>query len=334
VKSGFWILFPAPASTKPPTNYFAATLSILQKLARDLSIQTVLIKYKLNLHFLGPVSRACWHMGLRHGQWRLRICIAWREQSTWWWDGWVVCLWRIGSEVRTCTVFCVFRARQKRWGMVDWGGLGMWNVRTEGGRLGMNVWRMIWRSLVCMLNGRCSGMCEEASYRGKRLTLAERGRNGRFKNKWWWRWWNWTLSQFYGRNLNIHDLDYRSTSYFYSNLGEFCKHWWTPFLFPMQIHKMTSTEKTCRPYYAARVWINDNWFKSARVKSSALRRGYDRVCIVYLPLGLRVVVYLPLKCTYSVNGNFLSNERTVYAPFYFDYSTGRLQHWSKMFSII
>ena len=28
-----------------------------------------------------------------------------------------------------------------------------------------------------------SGMCGEASYRGKRLTLAERGRNGRFKNK-------------------------------------------------------------------------------------------------------------------------------------------------------
>ena len=38
-------------------------------------------------------------------------------------------------------------------------------------------------SLVCTLNGQCSGMCGEASYRGKRLTLAERGRNGRFKNK-------------------------------------------------------------------------------------------------------------------------------------------------------
>ena len=38
-------------------------------------------------------------------------------------------------------------------------------------------------SLVCTLNGQCSGLCEEASYQGKRLTLAERGRNGRFKNK-------------------------------------------------------------------------------------------------------------------------------------------------------
>ena len=155
--------------------------------------------------FLGPVSRACWYMELRHGQWRLRICIAWREQSAWWWDGCVGCLWRIGSEVRTCTVFWVFRAWQKWWGVVDWGGLGMWNVRVEmigcwpiemwwwqgwdvrveGERLGMNVWRMIWRRLVYILNV-CSGICGEASYRGKRLTLAERGRNGRFKNKWWW----------------------------------------------------------------------------------------------------------------------------------------------------
>ena len=43
----------------------------------------------------------------------------------------VVCLWRIGSEKRSCTVFWVFKAWQKWWGMVDWGSLGMWNVRTE-----------------------------------------------------------------------------------------------------------------------------------------------------------------------------------------------------------
>ena len=41
---------------------------------------------------------------------------------------------------------------------------------------------MIWLSLVCTLNGQCSGICGEASYREKRLTLAERGRNGRFNN--------------------------------------------------------------------------------------------------------------------------------------------------------
>ena len=34
-----------------------------------------------------------------------------------------------------------------------------------------------------MLNGQCSEICGEASYRDKRLTLAERGRDGRFKNK-------------------------------------------------------------------------------------------------------------------------------------------------------
>ena len=34
-----------------------------------------------------------------------------------------------------------------------------------------------------MLNGQCSGISGEASYQGKCLTLAERGRNGRFKNK-------------------------------------------------------------------------------------------------------------------------------------------------------
>ena len=32
------------------------------------------------------------------------------------------------------------------------------------------------------LNGWCSGICGEASYRGKRLTLAGRGRNERLMN--------------------------------------------------------------------------------------------------------------------------------------------------------
>ena len=36
--------------------------------------------------------------------------------------------------------------------------------------------------MVCTLNGRCSGICGEASHREKRLTLAECGRNGRFNN--------------------------------------------------------------------------------------------------------------------------------------------------------
>ena len=39
-------------------------------------------------------------------------------------------------------------------------------------------------SWVYTLNGWCSGICEEASYREKRQILAERGRNRRFINEW------------------------------------------------------------------------------------------------------------------------------------------------------
>ena len=56
-------------------------------------------------------------------------------------------------------------------------------VRAGAGRLGENVYRMTWMSLVCTLNGQCLGICGEASYRGKRLTVAEHGRNRRFKSK-------------------------------------------------------------------------------------------------------------------------------------------------------
>ena len=144
---------------------------------------------------------------------RKQFCRVWRGQNGWWWDKCAGCRWRIGNAVWICTVFWVFRAWLGWWGGVDWGGLGMWNVRmgmigcwpvercrwqgwdvSEGkGRLGMNVWRMIWRRLVCILNGQCSGICGEASCREERLTLAERGRNGRFKNKWWWWWWIWRV---------------------------------------------------------------------------------------------------------------------------------------------
>ena len=56
---------------------------------------------------------------------------------------------------------------------------------------GRKTWRecVIWMSWFYTLNGWCSGICGESSYREKRLTLAECGRNGRFKNKWWWWWW-------------------------------------------------------------------------------------------------------------------------------------------------
>ena len=62
---------------------------------------------------------------------RIKLTRIYSLSITWWWDGCVVCLWKIGREVRSCTFFWVFRAWQKWWGMVDWGSLGMLNVRTE-----------------------------------------------------------------------------------------------------------------------------------------------------------------------------------------------------------
>ena len=56
--------------------------------------------------------------------------------------------------------------------------------------MGRKTWRECvkddmesWMSLVCTLNGQCSGICGEASHRGTRLTLAEHGGNKPFKNK-------------------------------------------------------------------------------------------------------------------------------------------------------
>ena len=69
-----------------------------------------------------------------------------------------------------------------------------WDVRLEGARLGINVWRMIllfyyysvsltciWRRLVCTLNGQCSGICGGASFWEEHLTLAKCGKIDVFK---------------------------------------------------------------------------------------------------------------------------------------------------------
>ena len=63
--------------------------------------------------------------------------------------------------------------------LIDGFNIGCY-IGVGAGRLGENVWRMIWMSWVYTLNGWCSGICGEASNREKRLTLAEHGRNGRF----------------------------------------------------------------------------------------------------------------------------------------------------------
>ena len=65
-----------------------------------------------------------------------------------------------------------------------------------------------------MLNGQCSGICGGASFREERLTLAERGRNGRFKNDDHGRPegeqgaafappWIWSFSQTFGQDTDI-----------------------------------------------------------------------------------------------------------------------------------
>ena len=48
---------------------------------------------------------------------------------------------------------------------------------------GRKTWRECVKDDMEERNGQCSGMCGETSYREKRLTLAERERNGCFKNK-------------------------------------------------------------------------------------------------------------------------------------------------------
>ena len=48
-----------------------------------------------------------------------------------------------------------------------------------------SVWMMTWKCLVYILNGRYSGICGGTSY-GQTSNPSERGRNGRFQNKWWW----------------------------------------------------------------------------------------------------------------------------------------------------
>ena len=53
----------------------------------------------------------------------------------------------------------------------------------ESGRLVKNVQKMTWISSVCARNEQYSCIDGEVSHQGKRLTLAERGRNELFYNK-------------------------------------------------------------------------------------------------------------------------------------------------------
>ena len=64
------------------------------------------------------------------------------------------------------------------------------NTRVRARKVGecVKLWHT-WRSLVCNLNWQCPGICGEAPYQGRRLTLGNRGGNRHFRNTWWlWRW--------------------------------------------------------------------------------------------------------------------------------------------------
>ena len=103
--------------------------------------------------------------GLKPGRWRKRICKVWRGQNGWWWDECAVSLKDRKRSVDLYSLLGVqsIGAALRWWGGVDWGRLGMlnvrlgmigcrpvemwwwqeWDVRVEGGRLGMNVWIVI-----------------------------------------------------------------------------------------------------------------------------------------------------------------------------------------------
>ena len=163
------------------------------------------------------------------GMWNVRVgMIGCRPVEMWWWRGWDVRVdrgrvvlmaqrlvrrdWRSGGPRFKSHP----RLTSQSWSSYQLNQLGSkaasdstlkqlttCGVSNTCTLLGMNVWRMIWRCMVYMLNGQCSGICGGASIREERLTLAERGRNGRFKNKWWWWWW-WMLSKVSNRLVNFY----------------------------------------------------------------------------------------------------------------------------------
>ena len=108
-------------------------ISLTHSLSLSSPIQTArCASYRIK----GKIYKACvqsvlTYMGLKPGRWKKQICKVWRGRNGWWWDGCTGCRWRIGSAVWICTVFWGFRAWLRWWGMVDWGGLGMWNVTVE-----------------------------------------------------------------------------------------------------------------------------------------------------------------------------------------------------------
>ena len=63
-----------------------------------------------------------------------------------------MCLWKRGSEVWSCNVLWVFRAWLRWWGVVDWDGLGMWNVRVE--MIGCQCINVVVAGVKCAGRGR------------------------------------------------------------------------------------------------------------------------------------------------------------------------------------
>ena len=75
----------------------------------------------------------CRHVGLKHGQWRLKICsLADGEVDVWSSDEGKKAKWGF-------VVFWAFRVWLRWWGVADCDGLGIWNVRV--GCRPVEMWR-------------------------------------------------------------------------------------------------------------------------------------------------------------------------------------------------
>ena len=164
--------------------------------------------------FTGLVSSVFWHLGLKPGQWGREFEESGEDRAC---DGEMVC--GVPLKDRKCSEDLSMQPSRysvcgwcgKAWQIkivwaswaYEWGWLGIvlqrcvwrwrgWNMWAGAEKHEESVWRMIWNCLVCSLSGPCSGICGSRDLVwGKRLTLAQRGRKGRFPNKWLWRrrWW-------------------------------------------------------------------------------------------------------------------------------------------------
>ena len=205
--------------------------------AKFKKLSPILTTRGASYHIKGKIyralSRVYWHMGLKPGRWKLKICIVWKGQSGWWWSGCLECRWRMESEVWICTVSWLYQVWQMWWGVADWSGLGIWSVgvwmigcqpvevwRWHGWGVGIRtgrvgVWEMeMWPSGIGSHLGRNRLWVRFLAvsdiypmFTEPTITWVSSGfsgyiwldtkivlKKGHFQNKWWlWWWWWWSL---------------------------------------------------------------------------------------------------------------------------------------------